>query len=170
VTETTYFLEMTSPAQLVPGTADPDEIVLRAVDASDAALVRETYVRIGEPLGWTGRMAWSDERWHDELDADEVSAWLAVVHDELAGLVELDSTADGDVGIVVLGLVPRFIGRGLGGRLLTMAVERAWSLRLGDSGQPRRVWVQTSSTDHPHALPNYEARGFRIFRTESRDS
>jgi hypothetical protein len=27
-----------------------------------------------------------------------------------------------------------------------------------------RVWVQTSSDDHPHALSNYERRGFRAFR------
>ena len=26
-----------------------------------------------------------------------------------------------------------------------------------------RVWVQTTSDDHPHALPNYLRRGFRPF-------
>jgi hypothetical protein len=30
------------------------------------------------------------------------------------------------------------------------------------------VWVQTSSRDHPHALPNYKARGFRVVGTEQR--
>jgi hypothetical protein len=32
----------------------------------------------------------------------------------------------------------------------------------------RRVWLHTSSRDHPHAKPNYERRGFRPFRTEQR--
>jgi hypothetical protein len=31
---------------------------------------------------------------------------------------------------------------------------------------PRRVWVQTCSLDHPRALGNYEARGFKVFRVE----
>ena len=30
----------------------------------------------------------------------------------------------------------------------------------------QRVWVHTCSLDHPHALANYQARGFRIFRVE----
>jgi hypothetical protein len=28
------------------------------------------------------------------------------------------------------------------------------------------VWLHTSSADNPHALPNYQRRGFRIFKTE----
>jgi GNAT superfamily N-acetyltransferase len=69
------------------------------------------------------------------------------------------------VGIVVFGLVPELIGRGLGGALLTRATELAWELAAPGG----RVWVQTSSHDHPHALRNYERRGFRAFRTEAAD-
>jgi hypothetical protein len=29
-----------------------------------------------------------------------------------------------------------------------------------------RVWVHTNTLDHPRALRNYQARGFRIFRRE----
>jgi hypothetical protein len=29
------------------------------------------------------------------------------------------------------------------------------------------VWLHTCSFDHPAALPNYLARGFRVFKTES---
>jgi len=28
------------------------------------------------------------------------------------------------------------------------------------------VWLRTSSADNPHALPNYQRRGFRTFKTE----
>jgi GNAT superfamily N-acetyltransferase len=168
MTETISFLEMTSPAQLVPARASFGDLVLREVAASDAALVRETYVRIGEPLGWAGRMAWSDDRWRSELGADGVRTWIALLEEGVAGLIELDSAPNGDVGIVVLGLVPAFIGRGLGAVLLTETVRRAWALEGPNGERTRRVWVQTSSADHPHALPNYEARGFRVFRTEHR--
>jgi hypothetical protein len=29
-----------------------------------------------------------------------------------------------------------------------------------------RVWLHTSTVDHPRALPNYHRRGFRTFKTE----
>jgi hypothetical protein len=29
-----------------------------------------------------------------------------------------------------------------------------------------RVWLHTSSQDHPRALPNYHRRGFRTFKAE----
>ena len=50
------------------------------------------------------------------------------------------------------------------GWLLSVAAARAWSL-----GQPptKRVWVHTCSLDGPHALANYRARGFQVFRTET---
>ena len=51
-------------------------------------------------------------------------------------------------------------GKGLGGLLLTEAIRRAWD--FGAS----RVWVQTCTQDAPTALPNYLARGFRIFKEE----
>jgi GNAT superfamily N-acetyltransferase len=65
------------------------------------------------------------------------------------------------VEIVYFGLLPRFIGRGLGGPLLSRAVERGFE--RGAS----RVWVHTCSLDHPRALAAYRARGFRLFRTET---
>jgi GNAT superfamily N-acetyltransferase len=52
------------------------------------------------------------------------------------------------------------VGRGLGTLLLTRAVEEAWA--LGTS----RVWLHTSTLDHPAALPNYLKRGFKQVRTE----
>jgi GNAT superfamily N-acetyltransferase len=82
------------------------------------------------------------------------------------GFGELEAEREGDVGIVVFGLVPEFIGKGFGGAFLTRATETAWKLMSQGGGLTRRVWVQTSSGDHPHALPNYEGRGFRVFRVE----
>jgi hypothetical protein len=44
--------------------------------------------------------------------------------------------------------------------LLTAAVEDAWRLA------PTSVWLHTCTLDDVAALPNYERRGFRAFRTE----
>ena len=82
-------------------------------------------------------------------------------------MVELEVRPDGDVEIVVFGLVPEFVGKGFGAHLLTVAATLAWEAEPLDA-PVRRVWLHTSSRDHPHAKPNYERRGFRPFRTEQR--
>jgi hypothetical protein len=44
--------------------------------------------------------------------------------------------------------------------LLSVAVQRAWSQGA------ERVWLHTCSLDGPHALANYQARGFQIYQTK----
>ncbi len=94
-------------------------------------------------------------------------SWVAQVGDETAGFVELEGDANGDVGIVVFGLVPEFQGRGFGGSFLTLATETAWRIGSLAGGPTKRVWLQTSSGDHPQALANYERRGFRAFESSA---
>ncbi len=58
----------------------------------------------------------------------------------------------------MFGLLDEYHGRGIGGHLLTFALQRAWELARGG---PSRVRVSTCTLDGPHALRNYEARGMR---------
>lgn len=153
---------MTSPGQLVPSHGQRRDVELVEVDEQDAALLGLTYRAIGAPLHWHGRMAWSDADWRRELGRPGVRAWVALIHQDVSGLVELEIESDAAVGIVVFGLVPDLIGRGFGSTLLTLATRLAWQLETISGTRPRRVWVETSSHDHPHALPNYCARGFRL--------
>lgn len=162
-------LEMTEPTQLVPGRPPPAPLEMEEVGAAAAIVIRSTYVRIWAALASGGRVAWSDAQWGEELSRPGVRAWLARVGGDIAGFVELEAEPNGDVGIVVFGLVPEFVGRGFGGAFLTLATETAWKV-ASPGGRTRRVWVQTSSDDHPHALPNYERRGFRPFRVLDPDS
>jgi GNAT superfamily N-acetyltransferase len=159
------FLEMASPAELAPAPRPPG-LQLERAGEDTAPLLRSAYVRVGAPLGWTGRSEWSVADWGKELARPGTTAWVARLHDEVIGFVQLEAEPSGDVGIVVFGLFPEFIGRGLGGALLTLATELAWTVGTPDGTPARRVWVQTSSRDHPHARANYEARGFRVFRRE----
>ena len=70
-----------------------------------------------------------------------------------------------EIEIAYFGLLPEFIGRGLGGVLLTSAIETAWAW----TPTPSRVWVHTCNRDHPSALANYQARGFEIYKTVTSD-
>ncbi len=166
--ETVTYLEMTSPGQLVPGRPPPARLDMQEVDRAAAPVLRSTYARVGAPHGWMGRSTWSDAQWEEELSRPGIQAWIARVDEDVVGLVELEAESNGDVGIVVFGLVPEFVGKGFGGALLTLATRLAWKVTSPGGTSTRRVWVQTSSHDHPHARPNYERRGFRTFRTERR--
>lgn len=170
VVETVTFLEMTSPARLSPSRPAPAPVEVDEVGEASASLLRLTFERIGAPYNWqirrTGSDAWSDERWAERLSGPGVHAWVARVAGEIAGMVEVEAQPGGDVEIVVFGLAPEFVGKGFGGHLLAVATRLAWRTEPLDGVPIRRVWLHTSSRDHPHALPNYRRRGFRQFRTE----
>jgi GNAT superfamily N-acetyltransferase len=88
--------------------------------------------------------------------------FVAYVDGSPAGYFELLPDGEGGIEIVYFGLLPSFVGRGLGGHLLTTALEEAWRM------DPTRVWVHTCSLDHPAALKNYQARGMDLYRTEQK--
>jgi GNAT superfamily N-acetyltransferase len=161
-------MEMTELGQLRPSRRSPERIEVEEVGPSVAETLRSIYVRVWEPLASGGRMEWSAGDWETELLRPAVKAWLPRVGDETVGLVELELEPNGDVGIVVFGLVPEFIGRGFGGAFLTTVVQLAWNM----SSEPpvRRVWVQTSSGDHPNAIANYKSRGFVVVQTQPKQA
>ena len=107
----------------------------------------------------------------EELESSRGRDPMAYLHGAPAGYVELEKGAAGDVHIWCFGLLPAFIGQGLGGHLLTVAVEHAWAPAEANQGVgggmgATKVWLRTCSHDHPHALENYLARGFQIVTQE----
>jgi GNAT superfamily N-acetyltransferase len=168
IEETVTYLEMTAAEQLRPGRLPPAPVEMVKLDQAAASVLRDTYARIAGPLNWQSRRTWSDAQWAQRLARPRVHAWIARVADEIAGVVELEVRPGGDVEIVVFGLVPEFVGRGFGAHLLTVGTRLAWQLEPLDGVCMRRVWLHTSSRDHPNAKRNYERRGFRPFRTERR--
>jgi GNAT superfamily N-acetyltransferase len=153
---TTWFLEMTDPAQLAaPPEPDP-ELEVRQVELPSPELSRALYAAVGSEWYWIDRMSWSWTRWHEHLSRPGVSTWVGWVRGAPAGYAELE--LDGDsVELVSFGLLPAFIGRGLGPRLLDFVVRRAWELA------PRRVWLHTCTLDSPAALRTYQRRGFEVY-------
>jgi GNAT superfamily N-acetyltransferase len=162
VDQTVTFLEMTSPEQLVPGRVPLTEITLTSVGAAELALICSTHRRIATPHHWSS-LAWSEPHWLNLLIYSGVRTWIARVSEEVIGLVQLQPRPPRDIQITKFGLVPECVGRGLGGHLLTLATRLAWNF-----GEVDRVWLQTSSLDHPHALNNYRSRGYRPFHLEHR--
>jgi GNAT superfamily N-acetyltransferase len=106
-------------------------------------------------------LGWVDARWQAYIDQPGLETWVAYLEEDAIGYFELDPQSGRGVEIAYFGLLPPFIGRGLGGVLLTEAVDRGWEI------QTERVWVHTCTLDHPQALANYLARGFEIYHRET---
>jgi len=157
----TTYLEMRSPNQLRPKRAD-GRFQVREKTERDWRFNRDLYFRVGEQWDWNDRRPWTDGQWKEYATVPELRTFAGYHDDVLAGYYELRrDTADG-VEIEYFGLLPQFIGRGLGGALLTSAIERAWHM----GPNPSRVWVHTCNRDHPQALANYQARGMVIYKVE----
>ncbi|MTE21534.1 GNAT family N-acetyltransferase [Streptomyces sp. TRM43335] len=170
VTVTTWSLEQTSPHDLSPARIPDPESDVRIVRAEipSPEFSRFLYTAVGGDVLWTDRLEWTYARWRTFLDRPDVETWVAYERGTPAGYIELEGRPEGVVEIVHFGLIPAFRGRGIGGHLLSYGTARAWDLaeRRPEREPTRRVWLHTCSKDGPHALANYERRGFRLFRTE----
>ena len=149
-------LELRRPEELRPARppAQPMRLALRRPVAPAEYL--ELYALVGDLWLWRDRLVWSAEELERYLGSPDVSVWSAHVERATAGYFELRQHADRTVELMYFGLAPSFMGRGLGGWLLTRAAHEAFAL-----GAPRIV-LNTCTLDAPQALPNYLARGFTI--------
>jgi len=159
----TTYLEMRRPDQLRPKPADT-HFQVREVRAHDWRFNRDLYFRVGQQWDWVDRRAWTSEQWKEYATAPELWTFAGYLDDALAGYFELRRDSETGVEIAYFGLLPEFIGCGLGGALLTSAIQQAWSPR--GAVAPTRVWVHTCNRDHPHALLNYQARGMVVCKIE----
>jgi GNAT superfamily N-acetyltransferase len=153
------FLELTDPAQLRPA-APPrlPGVAVARVEPPDGEVDRWFYERVGAAHAWTDLLGRSEAEW--QAWAERHETWMATVGGRRAGFYELSVQAAA-VQVAYFGLVPAFQGAGLGGHLLTHALRRGLELAP-------RVWLTTNTRDSAAALPNYEARGMRAFRRETR--
>ena len=157
---TRTYLEMTRPDQLVAARSKEPGLRIEQASSCPASFYRYLYAEVGRAYKWVDRLEWSDERIRRHLAQEGISLFVLHVLGSPAGYFELQRHGDGSTEIAYFGLLPEFIGRGLGKHLLTCAVEQAFQ------DGAKRVWLHTCTLDAPAALPNYERRGFRTFRSE----
>ena len=157
-----HFLEVT-PAEFKPKMATGADVAFVRIDPPLPELNRFMYLAVGAPWYWIDRRSWTYAQWRDQLTGPaQVETWLITERGTPAGFVELEPREGDAIEIQYLGLLPSFIGRRLGSHLLSSAVARAFE--RGAS----KVLLNTCDMDHPKALANYLARGFREVSVETR--
>lgn len=160
VVQRTY-LELVDLSACPPTPPPAPSVRVERMARCPTSFFRYLYAEVGRPWHWHDRLGWQDEQIQARVAAPAVSLYLLSLAGAPAGYFELERHPDGSVEICYLGLLPEFLGRGLGRYLLSEAVAAARS-----AGAPR-IWLHTCELDGPAALPNYLARGFRPFRTET---
>lgn len=120
---------------------------------------------VGDPWLWWERRTFTDETLARIVQDDRVEIYVLSVNGEPAGFVELDFRDLPDSAeIAYFGLMPHFIGGGIGPYLLEWAIDCAWNREPA----PERLLVNTCTLDHPAALAGYQKAGFVPFRRETK--
>lgn len=156
---TVFYLEMREfPSQAVPPPRSGLEMV--RVPSPTVQCYRSLYDAVGRDYHWRSRRVMSDETLRELLDDPGVEVHVLQASGSAAGFAELDFREPADVELVQFGLLPEFIGQGLGTWFLRQVIER---VRVHG---PRRLWLHTCTLDHPAARTLYRKAGFVEFRTE----
>jgi len=161
IESTIRYLEMNDPHQLKPAGEPKVNARLEQVEVATPELNRFFYTAVGGDWFWTDRLDWSYQQWESYLENRHQQTWVVYAKGTPAGYFEL-LKENIQVELAYFGLLPQFTGLRLGGWLLSQAVKKAWTM------DATRIWVHTCSEDHPNALANYLARGFKIFDEEQK--
>jgi ribosomal protein S18 acetylase RimI-like enzyme len=162
ISSTVTYLEMTMRPTLPPtALSSRRKAALLRAHRPSVAFYRFLYKSIGEPWMWFMRLKLDDEALAAIVQDDKVEIYVLYVDGVPAGFIELDRRQEPEIELAYLGLMPDFVGGGLGAYLLASAIDIAWSY------EPSRLWVHTCTQDHPRALALYQRFGFKPYKQES---
>ena len=125
---------MTAPPATPPRPAPRPGLEVRVARRPSVAFYRFLYAAVGEPWTWTVRRCLSDAELAAILADPRVEVNVLWADGVPAGYAELDRRAPPDVELAYFGLMPEFIGQGLGGYLLDWAIHHAWRPGRAASG------------------------------------
>jgi GNAT superfamily N-acetyltransferase len=159
---TTFYLQMLAqPQPIVP--PPREELAVVRAKKPTVAFYRFLYDAVGRDYDLTSRKKLSDAELAALLNDPRLEVHVLMADGVPAGFAELDRRTEGEIELVQFGLMPEFIGQGLGRYFLQWTIDKAWSYR------PRRFWLHTCTKDYPAALPNFLKAGFAIYKEEIKD-
>jgi GNAT superfamily N-acetyltransferase len=157
---TRTYLEQRDPSELRAPTRQPEGAHIAPILDCPPSLFRWLYAEVGGPWHWFERREWTDDTIREHFGRPSVFLRVLYADGVPAGYYELNRHPDGSIEVVHIGLLPDWIGKGLGGFLVAEAVRDAWAQGA------TRVWLHTCTLDGKAALPNYLRRGFVAYKQE----
>ena len=152
----TFYLQMHAPPErTVPPPTDGVEVL--RVEHPTIPYYRFLYDAVGRDWNWIDRKRLSDDELSAIIHGDRVEIYVLHVKGSPAGFCEMDRRVEDEIELRYFGLMPVFIGKGLGKYFLNWVLRQAWSYA------PNRVWVHTCELDHDAALPIYQQAGLVVY-------
>ena len=156
------YLEIKSLNQLSEIKKSGDNYSLNQVIPNDFQLNKFFYKQIGKNYHWVDRLVWTDKNWIEYVSSPNLFTFVLKNNDDIAGFFELMYHKNKlETEIAYFGLLKEYIGKKLGGYMLSEAIKKSFSYNV------KRVWAHTCSLDHKNALKNYLSRGMKIYNTET---
>ena len=156
------YLEINSLENLNYSAKPNDNCNLHLVDPPDFQINKFFYKQIGKDHRWSDRLVWNDQKWIKYVENHKVKTYVLKDKEDLIGYSEqIFHFEEKNCEIAYFGILQEYYGKKYGGFLLSQAIKNAFV------NEVERVWLHTCSLDHEFALKNYQARGMKIFKSET---
>ena len=153
---TITYLEQTARPSLPKPPSPARKTALMRADRPPVHFYRYLYDVIGAPYNWISRRKMRDDELMEIIHHDDNHLYVLYVDGAPAGMAEIDARSNDAHELKFFGLVPDFVGGGLGRFFLTNVIDLAWSR------SPKKLKLETCTLDHPAALPFYQKLGFTV--------
>ena len=155
------YLEIKNISELSQISKPDKSCLVKIVDPTDFNLNKFFYKQIGKKYRWIDRLSWENKKWIEYVNNKDVKTYKLIKGEELIGYFEqIFNNKKNDCEIAYFGILEEYFGKNYGAYLLSEAIK------LSFQNDVDRVWLHTCSLDHKNALPNYIARGMKIFKSE----
>lgn len=159
---TITYLQMWRPSSSTAVAPSLPRLRVKCLHEPAVAQYRHLYNGVGNSWLWYERRHMDDDSLRAIIQHPRVEIYVLYIGNTEGGYFELDGRTALEIELAYFGLMPSFIGQGLGRYLLDRALTIAWSK------QPQRVWVHTCNFDHPRARALYERAGFVAYKQETK--
>jgi len=156
------YLEINSLEDLKYSAKPNENCNLHLVEPPDFQINKFFYKHIGKDHRWSDRLEWNDQKWIKYVENNNVKTYVLQDKEELIGYSEqIFHFEEKNCEIAYFGILQEYYGKKYGGFLLSQAIKNSFVNEID------RVWLHTCSLDHEFALKNYQARGMKIFKSET---
>ncbi len=118
------------------------------------------YERVGKNYEWTDQFLKDRQEVQSFIENKHVQFFELYFDGSLAGFFVLDFRVNSTCDLSYFGLIPDYIGKGLGSFMLRYAILTAWNKDIN------KMLVNTNTLDHERALALYKKNGFQTIRVE----
>tara|TARA_B100000579_G_scaffold256894_1_gene211487 strand:- start:1027 stop:1539 length:513 start_codon:yes stop_codon:yes gene_type:complete len=156
------YLEINSLKDLNYSKKPNENCNLQLIDPPDFQINKFFYKKIGQDHRWKDRLVWDEKKWIQYVENPKVKTQVLHDKEDIIGYCEqVFHFENKNCEIAYFGILKEYYGKKYGGFLLSEAINNSFINGI------ERVWLHTCSLDHKYALKNYQARGMKIFKSET---